>query len=287
MAFALVISLNVYVYGMIPSYVATLPASGEFPLLGAVASSCAMAASVVAKMLWGGLGERNILVTVIAACGCAVAGLALFAFAPGPWPLVCVAAVAYGMIYGEQTVFCPIVTRQFYGMRSYGELYSTVSTVICVGVIASSFIGGTIVNATGSYLAMFAFIGCALVAACLLLALATAKETRSLLHRRVVQQMMDPESSYVIVDVRSQKEFASGHISDAINIPIESIGTGRPAELPNLDQLIMTYCRSGKRSRKATAKLTAMGYTNVVDLGGINAKETRSLLQSGRGVNDA
>ena len=102
----------------------------------------------------------------------------LFAIAPAQWPFICVAAVAYGMIYGEQTVFCPIVTRQFYGMRSYGELYSTVSTVICIGVIASSFIGGTIVNVAGSYLAMFAFIGAALIVACLLLVLAGRLQAR-------------------------------------------------------------------------------------------------------------
>lgn len=172
LAFALVISLNVYVYGMIPSYVASLPVSDTFPLLGAVASSCAMAASIVAKMLWGGMGERDILATVVAACGCALAGLVVFSMSPGTWPLVCVAAIAYGMIYGEQTVFCPIVTRQFYGVRSYGEVYSTVSTLVCAGVIASSFIGGTIVNVTGSYLAMFAFIGAALVVSCVLLAVA-------------------------------------------------------------------------------------------------------------------
>ncbi len=126
----------------------------------------------VELVLWGGLGEKNILATVVAACACAIGGLVLFAVAPGQWPLICVAAVAYGMIYGEQTVFCPIVTRQFYGMRCYGELYSTVSTVICVGVITSSFIGGSIVNITGSYLAMFAFIGAALLVACLLLVVA-------------------------------------------------------------------------------------------------------------------
>ena len=172
LAFSLIISLNVYVYGMIPSYVATLPVSSEFPLLGAIASSCAMAASVVAKIIWGGLGERNIFATVASACALAVVGLIVFAVMPGPWILICAAAVAYGMIYGEQTVFCPIVTRQFYGMRSYGELYSTVSTVICIGVIASSFIGGTIVNVANSYLAMFAFIGAALILSCVLLAVA-------------------------------------------------------------------------------------------------------------------
>ena len=172
LTFSLVISLNVYVYGMIPSFVATLPLSREMPLLGPIASSCAMAASVVAKVLWGGLGEKSILATVIAACALAIAGLVTFAVVPGSWVFICAAAIAYGMIYGEQTVFCPIVTRQFYGMRSYGELYSTVSTVICIGVIASSFIGGTIVNLAGSYVAMFAFIGAALILACLLLVLA-------------------------------------------------------------------------------------------------------------------
>ena len=78
------------------------------------------------------------------------------------------AAVAYGMIYGEQTVFVPIATRKFYGMRGYSKIYATFSMVVCVSVIASSFVGGTIVNVAGSYFAMFAFIGVALVAACLL-----------------------------------------------------------------------------------------------------------------------
>ena len=173
LAFSAVISLNVYVYGMIPSFVASLPVSADFPLLGAVASSCAMAASIAGKTLWGGLGEKNILVTVVAACACAIGGLAILCLTPSMWPLICVAAVAYGMIYGEQTVFCPIVTRQFYGIRSYGEIYSTVSLVICIGVVASSFVGGTIVNVTGSYQAMFIFIAAALVLSCLLLTFAT------------------------------------------------------------------------------------------------------------------
>ena len=84
------------------------------------------------------------------------------------------------------------------------------------------------------------------------------------------QQMMDSETGYAIVDVRTQKEFASGHVPGAICVPNESIGTDQPSELPDLDQLIMVYCRSGNRSKQAAAKLADMGYTNVVEFGGIN-----------------
>ncbi|MBQ3328659.1 MAG: rhodanese-like domain-containing protein [Eggerthellaceae bacterium] len=93
-------------------------------------------------------------------------------------------------------------------------------------------------------------------------------------YRQISQQdaqaMMQSESSYVIVDVRRADEFASGHIPGAINIPNESIDKTQPAELPDLDQLIMVYCRSGRRSKQAAQKLADMGYTNIVEFGGIN-----------------
>ncbi len=82
--------------------------------------------------------------------------------------------------------------------------------------------------------------------------------------------MMESESGYVIVDVRRQNEFDAGHIPGAICIPNESIGKEQPAELPDFDQLIMVYCRSGNRSRQAAEKLANMGYSNVVEFGGIN-----------------
>ena len=82
--------------------------------------------------------------------------------------------------------------------------------------------------------------------------------------------MMQSESGYIIVDVRRQNEFDTGHIPGAICIPNESINGTRPAELPDLDQLILVYCRSGRRSKQAAEKLANMGYTNVVEFGGIN-----------------
>lgn len=74
--------------------------------------------------------------------------------------------------------------------------------------------------------------------------------------------------SPIIVDVRTAEEFASGHIANAINIPVESISTA-PAELPDKDALIVIYCRSGNRSEQATRKLLDLGYTNLYDFGGI------------------
>lgn len=168
--FGIMMPLGAYVYGMIPSYIATLPVSVDMPLLGAIASSCAMAASIVAKMVWGALGEKNLLVAVTAACSIAIVGVVVLILAPSMWFVLCVAAVAYGCYYGEQSVFCPIVTRQLYGMRSYSELYSRISICTSIGVIAGSFIGGTIINITGSYQIMFAFMIVSMVLSCVVLA---------------------------------------------------------------------------------------------------------------------
>ena len=84
------------------------------------------------------------------------------------------------------------------------------------------------------------------------------------------KEMMASESDYIILDVRRPDEFAAGNIPNAINIPNESIGTDEISELPDKDQLILVYCRSGNRSKQASQKLVKLGYSNVVEFGGIN-----------------
>ena len=81
--------------------------------------------------------------------------------------------------------------------------------------------------------------------------------------------MMAEETDYIILDVRRADEFAAGHIPGAINIANESIGTAEIPELPDKDQLILVYCRSGNRSKQASQKLADLGYTNIVEFGGI------------------
>ena len=83
--------------------------------------------------------------------------------------------------------------------------------------------------------------------------------------------MMEKKSNYIILDVRTAEEFAAGHIPGAINIPNEAIGTADIPELPKKNQLILVYCRSGNRSKQASEKLAALGYTNIVEFGGINS----------------
>ena len=83
------------------------------------------------------------------------------------------------------------------------------------------------------------------------------------------REMMSKDDGHIVVDVRRQDEYDAGHIPDAILIPNEEIGTEQPAELPDLDQIILVYCRSGKRSKEAAQKLFDMGFTNVYEFGGI------------------
>lgn len=82
--------------------------------------------------------------------------------------------------------------------------------------------------------------------------------------------IMKEEKDYIILDVRTPEEFKSKHIPGAINIPNETIGTEEVPELPDKEQLILIYCRSGSRSKQAAEKLAAQGYTNIVEFGGIN-----------------
>lgn len=102
---------------------------------------------------------------------------------------------------------------------------------------------------------------------------ATEAPTEALGYRQITQdeaqELMRSESGYIILDVRTTEEFAEGHIPNAICISHDSIPTGDIPELPDKSQLIMVYCRSGRRSKIAAEQLVSQGYTNVVEFGGI------------------
>ena len=106
----------------------------------------------------------------------------------------------------------------------------------------------------------------------LLLTGCAARETPG--YRRISMEeamaAMESERDFLILDVRTPEEFAAGHIPGAINIANETIGSEAIPELPDLDQLILVYCRSGNRSKQASEKLAALGYTNIAEFGGIN-----------------
>lgn len=99
-------------------------------------------------------------------------------------------------------------------------------------------------------------------------------ETEKITYRQISMlqavDMMESESDYIILDVRTPEEFKEKRIPNSINVPNETIGESEIPELPNKDQLILVYCRSGRRSKEAAEKLCALGYTNIVEFGGIN-----------------
>ena len=81
--------------------------------------------------------------------------------------------------------------------------------------------------------------------------------------------MMQKDDGHVVLDVRRPDEFDAGHIPGAVCIPNETITDTRPEQLPDTDQIILVYCRSGRRSKEAAQKLAGMGYKNVYEFGGI------------------
>ncbi len=110
-------------------------------------------------------------------------------------------------------------------------------------------------------LALLLFVGC-------------ASQSAQTAYRQITMEdavtMMEEETGYIILDVRTAQEYEETHIPDAINIPNESIDSEDIPELPDKNQLILVYCRSGNRSKQASEKLANLGYTNIVEFGGIN-----------------
>jgi rhodanese-related sulfurtransferase len=84
-----------------------------------------------------------------------------------------------------------------------------------------------------------------------------------------IKTIMEENDDYIIVDVRTFEEYCEGHIPGAINIPNEDIVDTEPELLADKEQMILIYCRSGNRSKQAAEKLANMGYTNLIEFGGI------------------
>ena len=103
----------------------------------------------------------------------------------------------------------------------------------------------------------------------LLVSSAFAETGYTQIDQETAKAMMAADDGHVVVDVRRQDEYDAGHIPGAILIPNESIGCDTPEALPDYDQIILIYCRSGNRSKQAAQKLASMGYKNVYEFGGI------------------
>ncbi|MDO4867782.1 MAG: rhodanese-like domain-containing protein [Clostridia bacterium] len=98
---------------------------------------------------------------------------------------------------------------------------------------------------------------------------AAIAQTYEQIDQETAREMMAREDGHVVVDVRRQDEYDAGHIPGAILVPNETIGEEMPEALPDLEQVILVYCRSGNRSKQAAEKLADIGYSNVYEFGGI------------------
>ena len=97
----------------------------------------------------------------------------------------------------------------------------------------------------------------------------TNKITYEQITAKQAKKLMDTETDYIILDTRTEEEFAEAHIENAILIPHYEIADRAEKELPDKNQLILVYCRSGNRSKQASQVLAELGYTNVKEFGGI------------------
>ncbi len=102
---------------------------------------------------------------------------------------------------------------------------------------------------------------------------AAGSESKAAVYQKITpeqaREMMQGQEAYILLDVRTEEEFAQGHIEGALLLPDYEIAQKAEEELPDKEAVILLYCRSGRRSEAAARKLVELGYTNVYDFGGI------------------
>lgn len=151
----LLLNFGMYVNAMIPSYISTLEISVAIPLLGATASSVAMAGQTVAKLVLGYVGEKRPYISTAVGVGLGVVGLVLFVSGLHQVAFIYAAAFFYGFFYGITNVMNPILTKRSFGNLEYPKIYSRIAMASSIGSMTSGFIWGALIDATGSFNAMF------------------------------------------------------------------------------------------------------------------------------------
>lgn len=98
----------------------------------------------------------------------------------------------------------------------------------------------------------------------------TADNSYQQITQEEAKEMMDTQE-VIVLDVREQNEYDSGHIPDAVLLPVGTIDEDTAAAvIPEKDSTVLVYCRSGNRSKTASSALAELGYTNIYEFGGIN-----------------
>lgn len=154
-AMCFMLNFGMYVYFMIPSYMNTLELAAAMPLLGATASSVAMAGQTASKLVLGYVGDARPYASTVLTLALGILGVALLLVGGASAAVLYLAVFVYGCFYGITNVMTPIITRRAFGDAEYPAIYSRVSMAASVGSVVSGFIWGASIEATGGYTLMF------------------------------------------------------------------------------------------------------------------------------------
>lgn len=116
---------------------------------------------------------------------------------------------------------------------------------------------------------IFLLLGVTLLTACGQAQESSSEAAYQNITAQQAKKIMDTQSGYIILDTRTREEYDAGHIPGAILIPYDEILEKAEGVLTDKDQLILVYCRSGRRSKLASQDLEKLGYTNIREFGGI------------------
>lgn len=175
---AFILNFGMYVYFVIPSFADGLPIAASFPLLGALASSAAMAGQTVSKVALGFVGDRAPAAATIIGIVAGLAGIATLWFFRAQAPAVLLGALLIGACCGVANVMMPVFTRLAFGMRDYPRIYARVSMAASLGAIASGFLWGTVIGVKGGYVELFAGVSILLAVALWLVAVLSRRLRR-------------------------------------------------------------------------------------------------------------
>lgn len=178
------LNFGMYVYFMIPSYTSTLPLYATMPLIGATASSVAMAGQTVSKLALGYVGDRKPYLGTAAGVALGIVGVVLMAVGGASALLVYLAAFAYGFFYGVTNVMTPILTKRAFGNRDYANIYSRISMAASLAGATTGFVWGTLIELFG-FNVMFVGVGAFMVITLALVGMLAKAERKTQLVVRV------------------------------------------------------------------------------------------------------
>ena len=151
MGFAFFLNCGMYLNGMIPSYVSTLPLGAAVPMLGSIATSLSMAAQTGTKLMLGYIGEKHPYAGPIFCASAGIVGVVLLLLGGslGIAGLIGAAAILYGIYYGVTNVMSPLLARKTFGGLEYPIIYARISMAANVAGVLSGFVWGAVIDLAG------------------------------------------------------------------------------------------------------------------------------------------